>query len=773
MPGMMDTILDLGINASVAKGIAARTANEPFALDLYRRFIQMYGNVVLGVEDSKFNGLVRHRVEDRGVERATDLPAADLLELVGRFKAIVEEASGETVPDDPWDQLMRSIQAVFESWNTRRAVAYRDYHDIPHDLGTAVNVMSMVYGNMGENSATGVLFTRSPATGEKAMYGEYLVNAQGEDVVSGVATPRKIDALGADMPRIFEELNEAAQTLERHYRDVQDVEFTVEQGRLYILQTRTGKRSAGAAIKIAVDMVTEGLIEPDEAVLRVEPDQVYHMLLPRFDDAAKAGAIDDGKLLTRGLNASPGACSGKVVFDSDEAAALKEQGEDVVLVRAETSAEDVHGMVASVGVLTSRGGATSHAAVVARGIGKPCVAGAEDIDVDVERGVFRCGDVEVRQGESISLDGGTGEVFLGTIDTVMPSALEDDELRVLLRWADERRKLGVWANADTPEDSALARSMGAEGIGLCRTEHMFFEPDRLDIVRKMILAAHRSSRQQNNDADRQRYLDSLSRLEKIQTADFEGIFAAMDGLPVVIRLLDPPLHEFLPGHAELADTVEELRHMGASDELAEAQAMLDAANDLREANPMLGLRGCRVGIQYPEIYQMQTRAIVHAAHNAAADGVDARPEIMLPLVSHGNEMSRLRALLEETRRQLGSTARYKIGAMIETPRAALTADEIAAHAEFFSFGTNDLTQTTYAFSRDDAEGKFLMDYVDEGVLPKDPFQVLDRDGVGKSSSRWRRSWVGRHAPTLASASAASTAAIRPASSSSTRSASTT
>ena len=595
--------------------------------------------------------------------------------------------------------------------------------------------MSMVYGNMDRNSATGVLFTRNPATGEKALYGEYLVNAQGEDVVSGIATPKKIEALGAEMPRIFGELNEAAQTLERHYRDVQDVEFTVEQGRLYILQTRTGKRSARAATKIAADMVDEGLIEPHEAVLRVEPDQVYQMLLPGFDDASKADAIHDGRLLTTGLNASPGACSGKVVFDPYEAAELSEQGEDVVLVRSETSAEDVHGMVAAVGVLTSRGGATSHAAVVARGIGKPCVAGAEDVDVDVDQGLFRCGDLEVREGESISLDGGTGEVFLGTIDTIKPSTLEDEGLRAVLGWADDQRTLGVWANADTPEDAAVARSFGAEGIGLCRTEHMFFEPDRLDLVRKMILAARSSSRRIESEADRQRYLDSLSSLEKIQTADFEGIFAAMDGLPVVIRLLDPPLHEFLPSETELSEAIEELRARGASDELAEKRAMLEAAAELREANPMLGLRGCRVGILYPEIYQMQTRAIVRAAHNVAADGVDARPEIMLPLVSHGNEMARLRDLLEgtieETTRQLGSTARYKIGAMIETPRAALTADEIATHAEFFSFGTNDLTQTTFAFSRDDAEGKFLMDYVGKGILPKDPFQVLDRDGVGK------------------------------------------
>ena len=736
MPGMMDTVLNLGINQQVADGMAERTNNERFALDLYRRFIQMFGNVVLGVDGDRFNQTMDEWQHKRGVERSADLEPQDLREVITRFKATVKDAAGEDVPDDPLDQLERAIHAVFESWNTRRAIAYRNFNHIPHDVGTGVSVVAMVYGNMDDNSGSGVLFTRSPSTGEKRLYGEYLLNAQGEDVVAGTVSPRDIASMKEEMPKVYRELVETADVLERHYRDVQDMEFTVEQGKLYMLQTRTGKRSARAAIKIAVDMAQEGLITREEALLRVEPEQIYQLLLPRFEEEAKDRARSESRLLGTGLGASPGAATGKVIFDADTASELGSTGASVILVRPETSAEDVHGMLSSAGILTSRGGATSHAAVVARGLGKPCVAGAESIEVDPKGGFLRCGDMVVKEGEEISIDGASGEVFVGSLATTRPQVSEEEDMATLLSWADDKRRLQVWANADYPTDALTARGFGAEGIGLCRTEHMFFEPERLSLVQDMILSAHRSTQRPDDKELQDRFHSDLRQLEQLQTGDFEGLFRAMEGRPVVIRLLDPPLHEFLPRHDELLVEAVELRVKGDGSALqAEKEALLATVDDMREANPMLGLRGCRVGLVYPDIYKMQARAILRAANNVAAEGTTVRPEIMVPLVSHGNEMKQIRTALEETIQEFGqeedSKVTYKIGTMIETPRAALTANEVAESAEFFSFGTNDLTQMTFAFSRDDAEGKFLMRFIEGGILTENPFQSLDQTGVGQ------------------------------------------
>ncbi|HEU4882321.1 MAG TPA: pyruvate, phosphate dikinase [Longimicrobium sp.] len=707
MPGMMDTILNLGLNETTAEAMAAESGDARFAFDSYRRFVQMYADVVLGVHADAFERLLEARKHARGVREDTELSADDLRALTAEFKALVLEKTGSDFPEDPQDQLWGAIHAVFNSWETPRARAYRRINNISDDLGTAVSVCSMVFGNMGDDSGTGVAFTRDPSTGEKRLYGEFLVNAQGEDVVAGIRDPLHIDGMAKALPGAYEEFLEAARLLEDHYRDAQDLEFTVEKGHLYLLQTRSAKRTGRAAVRIAVEMVDEGLITTDEAVLRVEPEQLDQLLHPMVDPDASV------HVLTTALPASPGAASGQVVFNPDEAA---ERGphEPVILVRRETSPEDFHGMVASQGILTGRGGMTSHAAVVARGMGKCCVAGAGELVMDEGRRRFSVGDVVVHEGDWITLDGSTGRVILGKVPTVEPEPTDD--FRRLMEWADAARTLRVRTNADTPHDSAVARRFGAEGIGLCRTEHMFFEGDRIDAVREMILAENGAAR-----------AIAVAKLLPMQRADFEGIFRAMDGLPVTIRLLDPPLHEFLPhGMAEIKDLARKLKQN--PDKL---RARVEAHH---EANPMLGHRGCRLGISHPDITWMQAQAIFEAAVNVQKEGVRVCPEIMIPLVSTAEELRRQREIVdhvaEEIFFQCDARVDYLVGTMIELPRAALTADRIAAHAQFFSFGTNDLTQTTFGLSRDDA-GRFLPSYVEGGILPDDPFQTLDVDGVGQ------------------------------------------
>jgi pyruvate,orthophosphate dikinase len=725
MPGMMDTVLNLGLNDETVKGLAEATGNERFAYDAYRRFIQMFSRIVRRLDPEPFERILDEFKEKTEGKQDTDLTADMLKEIVRRFKALYKEQTGEEFPSDPYEQLRQAIHAVFGSWMGKRAVDYRNFHKIPHDWGTAVNVVTMVFGNMGEDSGTGVAFTRDPATGEKVLYGEYLPNAQGEDVVAGIRTPKKISQLKQDMPEVYAQFEKVAELLERHYRDMQDMEFTVERGKLWMLQTRTGKRTAAAAVKIAVDMVHEGLITKEEAILRVEPEQVNQLLLPRFDEKAKAEAAQNGLLLAKGLNASPGAASGYVAMDADTAEAWGLEGKPVILVRPETSPDDVHGMLRSKGILTQHGGATSHAAVVARGLGLPCVAGCEAIRIDLEKRQFSANGRIIKEGDIISIDGTTGEVFAGQIPTIETKFEEQKELVELLSWADELRRLGVRANADYPRDAQRAREFGAEGIGLCRTEHMFFEEDRLPIVQKMILAS--------SDEERKKYLDQLL---PFQRSDFEGIFRVMDGLPVIIRLIDPPLHEFLPSYEELLVEVTELRLKGGDPQtLREKEELLSAVRAMREANPMLGLRGCRLGLLFPGIIEMQTRAILEAAANVMREGVKAHVEIMIPLVGHVNELritrERLEAVAQKVMEEQGVKIDYMFGTMIEVPRAALTADQIAQYAQFFSFGTNDLTQTTFGISRDDAEGKFLLKYVEDKILPENPFQVLDREGVGQ------------------------------------------
>ncbi len=724
MPGMMDTVLNLGLNEETLRGLSALTQNERFAQDAYRRFIQMFGKIVLDVPGEKFEKILEERKRRAGARLDTDLSAQDLREIARAFADLIRREKGIAFPTDPWVQLERAIRAVFDSWTGKRAVDYRNFNKIPHDLGTAVNVQAMVFGNMGADSATGVAFTRDPATGEKVLYGEYLTNAQGEDVVAGVRTPHPISELRDEMPGVYRQFQNVAKMLERHYKDVQDLEFTVERGKLWMLQTRSGKRTAQAAVKTAVDMMREKLITRDEALLRVEPEQIYQLLLPRFDPADKSAAAREGKLLARGLNASPGAATGVAVFDPDTAVEIGRNGQPVILVRPETNPEDVHGMLVARGILTARGGATSHAAVVARGLGKPCVAGAEAIQVDPHARQLSVNGQVIRQGEFLSIDGTTGEVFGRAIRTIDPDLSKERDLQTLLGWADRVRRLGVWANADYPRDAARARAFGAEGVGLCRTEHMFFEEDRLPIVRQMILA--------ENDAERQRALDELL---PIQRQDFIGILKEMAGATVVIRLIDPPLHEFLPRYDELLVEVTEMRVRGApSAALAEKEHLLRAVSGMREQNPMLGLRGIRLGILFPGIIDMQVRAILEATCTLAKDGVRTHPEIMIPLVGHINELhvveERLRPLAERVMAEQGVRVRYKFGTMIEVPRACVVADDIARVAEFFSFGSNDLTQMIFGFSRDDAEGKFLLQYVEKKILPENPFQVLDRAGVG-------------------------------------------
>ena len=743
MPGMMDTVLNLGINDETVQGLVALTGDERFAYDAYRRFIQMFSKIVLDVDPRAFEEVLDQYKERTGVKTDAEIPAEALKQLVHEFKQIAERQSGEPFPTDVYEQLGKAIEAVFSSWNNKRAIDYRNFNKIPHNLGTAVNVQSMVFGNMGNDSGTGVAFTRNPSTGEKQLYGEYLLNAQGEDVVAGIRTPSKIDRLQQDLPEVYQQFQDIAQRLEQYYRDMQDLEFTVEKGRLYMLQTRSAKRTAQAAVKVAVDMVEEGLITQQEAVQRVDPFQVYQLLLPRFNEAEKERAKKEGRFLAKGLNASPGAAAGKAIFSADRAEELGKAGTPVVLVRPETSPDDVHGMLVAKGVLTARGGATSHAAVVARGLGLPCVAGTEGIRVSEEESLFRVVDTGqvIREGDDISIDGATGEVFAGIIKTVDPDFDKEMDLKKLLGWADKFRKLGVWANADYPRDAKRAVTFGAQGIGLCRTEHMFMEQERLPIVQKMILA--------ENKEDRQAALDQLL---PFQRSDFKGIFEAMvnpetgEGYPVIIRLIDPPLHEFLPSYEELLVEVTKLETTGENpQELAEKRKLLEAVGAMREMNPMLGLRGCRLGLLFPEINIMQTRAILEAAIELTKQGKSLHPEIMIPLVGHVNELKEVRRQLEAVAEQVTSEAgvniEYKFGTMIELPRAALTADQIAQVADFFSFGTNDLTQTTFGISRDDAEGKFLLKYVDGlsepglkekvKILPANPFQTLDREGVGQ------------------------------------------
>jgi pyruvate, orthophosphate dikinase len=743
MPGMMDTVLNLGINDETVQGLVKLTGDERFAYDAYRRFIQMFSKIVLDTDPRDFEQVLDTYKEQAGVATDAEIPAHALKKLVVEFKQIAERQSGEPFPTDVYSQLHKAIEAVFSSWNNKRAIDYRNFNKIAHNLGTAVNVQSMVFGNMGNDSGTGVAFTRNPSTGEKQLYGEYLLNAQGEDVVAGIRTPSKIARLQEDLPHVYEQFKNIARRLEQHYRDMQDLEFTVEKGRLYMLQTRAGKRTAQAAVKVAVDMVHEGLIGEQEAVKRVEPIQVYQLLLPRFDESEKLKAEAEGRLLAKGLNASPGAATGKAIFDADRAEQLGKAGTPIVLVRPETSPDDVHGMLVAKGILTARGGATSHAAVVARGLGLPCVAGTEGIRVHEEERLFRVlgSDVVIHEGDDISIDGATGQVFAGIIKTVDADFEKETYLKQLLEWADTVRKLGVWANADYPRDAKRAITFGAEGIGLCRTEHMFMEQERLPIVQKMILAESKEDRQA-----------ALDQLLPFQRSDFKGIFDAMvnprtgEGYPVVIRLIDPPLHEFLPSYEELLVDVTRLETNGSNpQELKEKRKMLEAVGAMREMNPMLGLRGCRLGLLFPEINVMQTRAILEAALELAREGKKIHPKIMIPLVGHVNELKEVRRQLEvvaeEITSEAGTAVEYKFGTMIELPRAALTAGQIATVAQFFSFGTNDLTQTTFGISRDDAEGKFLLKYVDGleepgasekvKILPVNPFQTLDREGVGQ------------------------------------------
>ncbi len=728
MPGMMDTVLNLGLNDETVQGLARSSGDERFAYDSYRRFVAMYGDVVLGLkresdlDEDPFEAILERKKEACGVSEDTDLPAAALREIVAEYKAEIRDKLGIAFPDDPWEQLWAAIGAVFESWESDRAIVYRRLNGYPGEWGTAVNVQAMVFGNLGDDCATGVAFTRNPKSGATGLFGEYLINAQGEDVVAGVRTPQPIrsaeriddgpPSMEEAQPAVYGELLAAAQRLEDHFRDMQDIEFTVQRGKLWVLQTRNGKRTGPAMVKVAVDLVDQGLVDREEALRRQDPEQISELLHSVFADGAETDVI------ATGLPASPGAAVGRVVFSAEEAAEQAEAGEDVILVRVETSPEDIQGMLAARGILTARGGMTSHAAVVARGWGKCCVAGCGDLEIDYADGSFRVDaggrNLTIRRGDVISLNGTTGEVMLGAVPLADPEL--PDDLNRLMAWGDDARRLGVRANADTPEDAAKAREFGAEGIGLCRTEHMFFGEDRILAVRQMILAEDEPGRR-----------EALARILPMQRHDFDGILRAMAGFPVTIRLLDPPLHEFLPHGAEemerFADAIS-----------VEPQRVSQRVLALQEFNPMLGHRGVRLAITYPEIYEVQTRAIIEAACDLRAEGVDAQPEIMIPLVGAAEELARLRERVEAVAAQVtaerGIELDYTIGTMIELPRACVTAGRIAEHADFFSFGTNDLTQTTFGLSRDDA-GRFLPDYIAQKVLEKDPFVELDREGVGE------------------------------------------
>ena len=710
MPGMMDTILNLGLNGEVVEGLARLTENERFAYDSYRRFIQMFSDVVMGLPKSNFEVIIDELKSSKGVKADTELDASDMKELSARFLEYYRENMGSDFPSDARTQLTEAVKAVFRSWNNERAIVYRRKNDIPSSWGTAVNVQEMVFGNMGDTSGTGVAFTRDPSTGEKTLYGEFLMNAQGEDVVAGIRTPQPISALKKVMPEVYERFVEIAALLEKHYRDMQDMEFTIENKKLFMLQTRNGKRTAAAALRIAVDLVDEGLLSVDEALLKIEPRQLDALLHPQFSAASLASATADAV----GLPASPGAACGKVFFNAADAIEASERGEKTVLVRLETSPEDIEGMYASEGILTVRGGRTSHAAVVARGMGRCCVVGCGDITINEEKKFFTVADKTVREGDYISIDGTSGCVYIGMLDTV-PAVIEGN-FEKIMKWADERRVLRVRANADTPKDARQALEFGAEGVGLCRTEHMFFDADRIAAMREMIVSKTAEQRR-----------TALAKLLPMQRADFEGIFTAMKGYPVTIRFLDPPLHEFLPtSEADISSLAEE---MGMSvSELKETVA------SLHEFNPMMGHRGCRLAVSYPEIAEMQTTAVIEAALNVREAGIEVAPEIMIPLVCDDKELKYVKKTVTDTADRIiaerNTTLEYKVGTMIEIPRAALTADAIASEAEFFSFGTNDLTQMTFGFSRDDS-GKFLKYYYSDGIFESDPFARLDRDGVGQ------------------------------------------
>jgi pyruvate,orthophosphate dikinase len=707
MPGMMDTVLNLGLNAEVVQGLIVKTENERFAWDSYRRFIQMFGDVVMEVPHDDFEHVLEKKKQQVGAKSDTELNANDLKDVVRQYKKIYQEHTKEEFPQDPFDQLIKAVNAVFNSWNCPRALKYRQINEIRGLLGTAVNVQAMVFGNMGETSGTGVCFTRNPSTGENKFYGEYLINAQGEDVVAGIRTPEPIDVLAKKWPVVYKQLDKLRLRLENHYRDMQDIEFTIQEGKLYILQTRTGKRTAAAAVRIAVELVKEKMLTRDQAILRVDPKQLDQLLHPTFDPKQKK------EIIAKGLPASPGAATGKVVFTAEDAEAWAEKGEQVILVRIETSPEDIGGMNVAKGILTARGGMTSHAAVVARGMGKCCVAGVSEIQIDYKTRQFTAGKTVVKEGDFISLDGSLGNVYLGKLNTI-ESQLSGN-FATLMKWADETRRMKVRTNGDTPHDAEVARRFGAEGIGLCRTEHMFFEGDRIIAVREMILADDTAGREK-----------ALAKLLPMQRGDFEGIFEAMKGFPVTIRLLDPPLHEFLPqedaNQKEMADVMK-----------VPVEVIKKKVEALHEFNPMLGHRGCRLGITYPEIYAMQVRAIIEAACNLKKKGVKTVPEIMIPLVGTKKELQILKDLSVETINKVfaekGTKVEYMIGTMIEVPRAALTADRIAEAAEFFSFGTNDLTQMTLGFSRDDS-GSFMGAYLEQGIFEKDVFQSIDEEGVG-------------------------------------------
>ncbi len=746
MPGMMDTVLNLGLNEATVKGLAELTGNEWFAYDCYRRFVAMYGDVVLGLkpeskeEHDPFEEIIDQKKKGKKIKLDTQFSVDDLKDLVAKFKAAIKAKVGVTFPEDPMEQLWGAIAAVFKSWNNARAIAYRQLNNIPASWGTAVNVQAMVFGNIGMDSGTGVAFTRNPATGENVFYGEYLLNAQGEDVVAGIRTPLPINkkqkkdsampSLEEEMPESYAELIRIRDILEKNYRDMQDIEFTVQKGKLWMLQTRTGKRTAFAAFRAAVDMAKEGLITKQEALMRIDPDGLNQILRPIFDPREKEKALKEGRLVAQGLNAGPGAASGKVVFNAEDAESWASRKEQVILVRIETSPEDIRGMNAAQGILTARGGMTSHAALVARQMGKVCVAGVGELDIDYRKKTITVKGKTVKEGDYISIDGTTGEVFVGEVKTIPSEVLrvlvektlkpEESEVyqsfALVMRWADEARRLGVWTNADQPDQAAIAVAFGAEGIGLCRTEHMFFEGERIDAVREMIVAESLDGRKK-----------ALAQLLPMQKADFEGLFKVMNGLPVTIRTLDPPLHEFLP------HTQKEIKELAAKMGI-KASRLTTKIESLHEANPMLGHRGCRLGIVFPEITEMQAQAIFEAACEVKKSGIEVKPEIMIPLVGHVNELRLQKEVIDkvaiEVTKKYGIELHYSVGTMIEIPRAAITADEIAEVAEFFSFGTNDLTQTTFGMSRDDA-GKFLRYYVEHDILDYDPFQRLDEDGVGK------------------------------------------
>ena len=775
MPGMMDTVLNIGMNDETAQGMIALTGNDRFVQDSYRRLIQMFGSVVLDIDDEAFDVVLKAYKAQKGVKLDTELDAEDWKYLTGQFKEVVKREKGFDFPQDPLVQLEFAAKAVFNSWNSKRAIDYRRRENIPDSLGTAVNIQTMVFGNMGDDSGTGVAFTRDPQTGEKVMFGEYLLNAQGEDVVAGIRNTSQIAGLKDELPEAYTTFMDITQKLENHYLEMQDVEFTIERGKLWMLQTRNGKRTAKAAIKIAYDMVNENFITKEEAIKRVTPEQIDQMLHPQFSVADKDAAKKEKRFFAKGVNASPGAAVGQVYFDADTAEKMhRDAKQDVIMVRPFTKPDDVHGMLASKGILTSEGGATSHAAVVARQFGVPCIVGASMVQIDMEKREMTSNGLVVKEGEWISLDGATGDAFIGKLGLTTPDVTEKKELMALLDWADEISRLQVWANADYPKDARRAREYGAKGIGLCRTEHMFFEVNRLPHVQSMIMNAEPTQKKLNSvaalekalkagrlegrtlkdedkialeatiakekqaiaeDPGAQAYFGALDFILPLQRSDFYGLFEAMDGYPVIIRLIDPPLHEFLPSMESLLTEVATMRALGQTEGLAEKEHLLEVVEGLHESNPMMGLRGIRLGIVYPDIMKMQVRAIFEAACDAALNGIVAKPEIMIPLTGHVNELKEVQPILVQIAKDVmaekDTTVSYKFGTMIEIPRAAVTAGEIATLAEFFSFGTNDLTQMTFGYSRDDAERNFLVEYVDRGILPKNPFQQLDRDGVGK------------------------------------------